>query len=134
MTRPQDQRPLSPYMLGMYYRFQISSALSILHRITGVALAFGLILFAAWLISAAYSPECFTQLRDLASTLVGKLCLFGWTLAFFYHLANGLRHLNWDLGRGFEIHVTDATGWIVLAFTVSMSVLTWAIILQKVGL
>lgn len=134
MTRPQDQRPLSPFMLGSYYRFQISSLLSILHRITGVALGFGLILFAAWIVAAAYSPECFAQITALAGSIIGKLFLFGWTVAFYYHFANGLRHLNWDLGRGFKLDEMNASGWVVIAFTLSLSVLTWVIIIKKVGL
>lgn len=133
MPRPQDQRPLSPFMLGPYYRFQMSSALSILHRITGFALALGLILFAAWLTAAAYSPECFEQIQELASSIVGKLFLFGWTVAFYYHFANGLRHLNWDLGRGFKLDEMAASGWVVIAFTFSMTVLTWIIVWKKLG-
>lgn len=134
MTRPQDQRPLSPFMLGSAYRFQISSLLSILHRITGVGLAFGLILFAAWLAAAAYSPECYAQIQQLAASIVGKVFLFGWTLAFYYHFANGMRHLNWDMGRGFKLDEMNASGWVVIAFTFSMTVLTWIVVIKKVGL
>lgn len=134
MTRPQEQRPLSPFMLGTYYRFQISSLLSILHRITGVGLAFGLILFAAWLVTAAYSPEYYAKLVEFNGSIVGKLFLVGWTMAFYYHFANGLRHLNWDLGRGFKLDEMNASGWVVVAFTLSMTVLTWVIIIKKVGL
>lgn len=134
MPRPQDQRPLSPFMLGKYYRFQISSLLSILHRITGFALGIGLLLFAAWLWSAAYHAECFAEINALASSIVGKLFLFGWTVAFYYHFANGLRHLNWDMGRGFKLDEMAASGWVVIAFTASLSVLTWVIIIKKVGL
>lgn len=133
MTRPQEQRPLSPFMLGPYYRFQMSSLLSILHRITGVILAFGLILFAAWIWAAAYSPECFDMIYRAATTIVGKIFLFGWTAAFYYHFANGLRHLNWDLGRGFKLDEMTASGWVVVAFTFSMTVLTWVIVLKKLG-
>ncbi len=134
MTRLQEQRPLSPFMLGTYYRFQMSSLLSILHRITGIGLAIGLILFAAWISAAAYSPECFAKITELASTYVGKFFLFGWTAAFYYHFANGLRHLNWDLGRGFKLDEMTASGWVVVAFTFSMTVLTWVIIIKKVGI
>lgn len=134
MSRPQANRPLSPFMLGSYYRFQISSALSILHRITGVGLSFGLLLFAAWLWAAAYSPECFEVIRDFASTPMGLLFLFGWTAAFFYHFANGIRHLFWDMGYGFSLPVMNQSGLLVIVFTLSMTVLTWSIVLHKVGL
>jgi len=134
MTRPQDHRPLSPFMLGPYYRLQISSVLSLLHRVTGFALSIGLILFALWLISAAYYPDCYADIQALAASIVGKLFLFGWTWAFFYHLGNGIRHLNWDLGKGFTIPEMTRSGWVVVVFSLSMTVLTWAIIIRKVGL
>lgn len=132
MSRPQDVRPLSPHV-GIY-RWQITNGLSILHRASGFALSFGLILFAAWLWAAAYSPECYADIQELASTLLGKLFLFGWTVAFYYHLGNGLRHLNWDMGNGFDLDDVTRSGIVVIVFTLSMTVLTWAIVLHKVGL
>lgn len=131
MARIQDQRPLSPHLL--IYRPQISSMLSILHRITGVALSFGLILFAAWVWAAAYSPDCYADIQAFAASIIGKLFLFGWTVAFYYHLGNGIRHLNWDMGRGFSIPEMTRSGWLVVLFTLAMSVFTWAIVLRKVG-
>lgn len=132
MTRPQDQRPLSPHV-GIY-RWQISNTLSILHRITGVGLSFGLILFALWLISAAYYPNYYAQIQQLAGSVVGKIFLLGWSWAFFYHLGNGMRHLNWDMGRGFTIPEMTRSGWVIVVFSVTMTVFTWAIIIRKVGL
>lgn len=132
MTRPQDQRPLSPHV-GIY-RWQISNTLSILHRITGVGLSFGLVLFALWLISAAYYAECYAQIQQLAGSIVGKLFLLGWTWAFYYHLGNGMRHLNWDMGRGFTIPEMTRSGWVIVVFSITMTVFTWAIIIRKVGL
>lgn len=131
MARTQDNRPLSPHV-GIY-RWQISNTLSILHRVTGFGLSFGLIVFAAWIWSAAYHQECFDEITRLASTIIGKLFLLGWTAAFYYHFANGLRHLNWDMGRGFRIDEMTASGWVVVAFTFSLTALTWLIIIQKVG-
>lgn len=131
MARTQDQRPLSPHV-GIY-RWQISNTLSILHRLTGVALSIGLLVFAAWLYSAAYSPECYAMIQDYAATLLGKLALFGWTVAFYYHLGNGMRHLNWDMGRGFKLDEMARSGWVVVVFTLSMSVFTWAMILHNLG-
>lgn len=131
MARPQDNRPLSPHV-GIY-RWQISNTLSILHRVTGFGLSFGLIVFALWLWSAAYNQPLYADIMQLCSSLVGKLFLFGWTVAFYYHFANGLRHLNWDMGRGFKLDEMAASGWVVVAFTGSMTVLTWVLVLKKLG-
>lgn len=131
MTRIQDQRPLSPHV-GIY-SWQISNTLSILHRATGVALAFGLIPLALWLISAAYYPECYAQLQGYFATLLGQLFMLGWSWAFFYHLGNGLRHLNWDMGHGFTIPEMTRSGWVVVTFSITMTIFTWAIILRKTG-
>lgn len=131
MARPQDNRPLSPFMLGTYYRFQISSLLSILHRITGVGLAFGLLVFAAWLWAAAYSPDCYASIQAYSNTLLGKIFYFGWTLAFYYHFGNGIRHLNWDRGHGFTIPEATRSGWVVVTFAITMTVFTWAVIYRQ---
>lgn len=128
MSQIQSQRPLSPH-LGIY-RWLISNTLSILHRLTGFALAIGLVPLVLWLWGAAYAPELFDALRSLFGSIIGKLMLFGWTLAFYYHLGNGIRHLNWDLGRGFSLDTMLASGRIVIAFALSMTVLTWSIVLN----
>lgn len=132
MARAQDNRPLSPHV-GIY-RWQFTNGLSILHRITGFGLSLGLFVFAAWLWSAAYSPACYEGIQELASTLIGKIFLFCWTLAFFYHFGNGIRHLNWDRGKGFALPDAKASGMLVVVFALSASVFSWVFILQKVGL
>jgi succinate dehydrogenase / fumarate reductase cytochrome b subunit len=132
MTTQKPERPLSPHL--SIYRWQISNTLSILHRATGFGLALGLILFAVWLISAAWCPDVFSCLSDFFSSILGKLFLFGWTLAFYYHLANGLRHLNWDMGKGLKLEEMTASGKLVVVFALSLTVFTWAIVLKKVGL
>jgi len=132
MSNIHENRPLSPH-LGIY-RWQITNTLSILHRLTGVALTIGLAPLALWLWSAAYSPEWFACLSDMAGSIIGKLFLFGWTLAFYYHLANGMRHLNWDIGKGFALDEVLASGRVVVVFALAMTVFTWAIILRDVGL
>lgn len=131
MSDIQQQRPLSPH-LGIY-RWQISNTLSILHRLTGFGLTLGLIPFSLWLWSAAYSPSMFEALSAAAASLLGKLFLFGWTLAFYYHLGNGMRHLNWDLGRGFKLDEMVASGRVVVAFALAMTIFTWAIVVSKMG-
>ena len=119
------QRPLSPFMFPVWYHFQISSALSILHRLTGIALAVGSILLAWWLVSVAAGGEAFAATHAVIASPVGMLLLFGWSVAFFYHLCNGVRHLVWDAGYGFELHHAHLSGYAVLAATALLTALTW---------
>lgn len=132
MSQIHNNRPLSPH-LGIY-RWQITNTLSILHRLTGVGLTFGLVPLSLWLWGAAYAPELYTAMAGLFGSIVGKLLLFGWTLGFYYHLANGMRHLSWDLGKGFSLDDVLASGRIVIAFALALTVLTWAIVANKGGL
>ena len=94
------RRPLSPHL--QIYRLQITSVLSIFHRITGVALATGTLLMTAWLVSAATSPDLFYSVQAFIFSWLGTLLLFGWTVALFFHFFNGIRHLVWDAGYGFD--------------------------------
>jgi succinate dehydrogenase / fumarate reductase cytochrome b subunit len=123
------ERPLSPFMFPSWYRFQITSALSILHRLTGIALAVGSILLAWWLISLAAGGELFAATHAFIASRIGMLLLFGWSIAFFYHLCNGIRHLVWDMGRGFELRHAYRSGYAVLGATVVLTVLTWIYVL-----
>ena len=92
-------RPLSPHL--QIYRRQLTSVLSILHRITGIGLAVGLLYLVCWLVAAARGAESFDALQSFNGSIIGRLLLLGWSVAFFYHLLNGIRHLAWDLGYGF---------------------------------
>jgi succinate dehydrogenase / fumarate reductase cytochrome b subunit len=123
------ERPLSPFMFPVWYRFQITSALSILHRLTGIALAVGSILLAWWLVSVAAGGELFAATHAVIASPVGMLLLFGWSVAFFFHLCNGVRHLVWDAGYGFELHHARRSGYAVLAATALLIVLTWLYVL-----
>ncbi|MGY9014603.1 MAG: succinate dehydrogenase, cytochrome b556 subunit [Rhodospirillales bacterium] len=116
-------RPLSPHL--QIYRPQITSMLSILHRMTGVALAVGAVLLTYWLTSAAYGPEQFGRAQEFMGTPIGRLILLGTTISFFYHMANGIRHLAWDVGWGFELPKLRATGYLVLIVTVGLTLLVW---------
>ena len=97
------ERPLSPFMFPVWYRFQIGSALSILHRLTGIALTVGSILLVWWLIAVAAGGDMFAATHAFIASPIGVLLLFLWSVAFFYHLCSGIRHLAWDAGYGFEI-------------------------------
>jgi succinate dehydrogenase / fumarate reductase, cytochrome b subunit len=123
------ERPLSPFMFPTWYRFQISSALSILHRLAGIALAVGSILLAWWLVSVAAGGDLYAATHAFIASPVGMLLLFGWSIAFFYHLCNGVRHLAWDAGYGFELRDASRSGYAVLAATAVLTVLTWLYVL-----
>lgn len=124
MARPLN-RPLSPFMFPVWYRFQITSALSILHQLAGVGLAVGSILLAFWLVSVAEGGKLFEATHAFLVSPIGVLLLFLWSVAFFYHLCNGIRHLAWDAGYGFEIRSAYRSGYAVLVMTTLLTVLTW---------
>lgn len=117
-------RPLSPHL--QVYRPQLTSILSITHRATGVALAAGTLLLVWWLVATATGPEQFATVQAVLGSWLGKLVLFGWTVSLFFHLANGIRHLFWDAGLGFELKTTYVSGWVVVAATILLTVLAWA--------
>ena len=100
-------------------------ALSILHRATGVALAVGTLLLVFWLISLATGATAFSDLQSFLISLPGKVCLIGWSWALFYHLANGIRHLFWDAGKGYSLPVAQASGYIVFIVSVLLTVALW---------
>jgi succinate dehydrogenase / fumarate reductase cytochrome b subunit len=121
MSNPD--RPLSPHL--SIYRWPITMAASILHRATGIAMAVGLIVLASWLVNAAAGPDDYLAFQYSMSTLPGRLLLIGWSLAFFYHLSNGIRHLFWDAGKGFERAQANRSTWIVFASAAVLTSLFW---------
>ena len=118
--------PLSPHL--SIYRWPITMTLSILHRITGVAMSVGLIIFCTWLLSAAAGAADYERVMSLLSTLIGRLMLIGFSFAFFLHLANGVRHLVWDVGYGFEKHQANASAWLVLLLAVGLTAAFWMLL------
>ena len=129
-TGPRE-RPLSPHL--QVYKPQMTSVLSILHRMTGVGLTVGLIMFAWWLVAAAIGPEAYKVFMGFAGSKLGLLLLFAWTIAFYYHLANGIRHLIWDSGKLLKIKSAYAVGYLVLIFTIVMTAITWYCALEYAG-
>lgn len=103
-------------------------ALSIGHRVTGIGLALGLVLLVWWLVALASGPEAFATVQAVMDSWIGALVLFGYTFAVLYHLANGIRHLAWDLGYGFDLRVAARSGIAVLGFAGAATVLTWLVI------
>jgi succinate dehydrogenase / fumarate reductase cytochrome b subunit len=118
-----SQRPLSPHL--QVYRPQVTSTLSILHRLTGIALAAGTLLLTYWLTALATGPQAFADAQGLVGSIVGRLLLFGWSFALFYHLCNGIRHLAWDAGYGFEIATATRSGWAVVIASVVLTAIAW---------
>ncbi|MBN66583.1 MAG: succinate dehydrogenase, cytochrome b556 subunit [Rickettsiales bacterium] len=123
MTKAQEARPLSPHLT--IYKPQISSVLSISHRLTGIALSAGLVVLAAWLWAAAFNAEYFNDYMQLFDHWIGQVLLVGWTFCFYYHLSNGIRHLFWDIGKGFSLPVMTKSGWFVVLLAVGLTAGTW---------
>lgn len=130
MSSVQEKRPLSPHL--QVYRPQITTVLSILHRITGFALSVGSLLLVAWLWAAAYNGDYYVFWQEAASHWAGKTLLVGWSFAFYYHLGNGIRHMFWDMGRGFDLQNVTRSGIAVVAFAFVMTGITWIIICNEI--
>ena len=124
-------RPLSPHL--QVYRPQLTSFTSIMHRITGIGLAVGLLYLVCWLVAAASGLAAFDRLQSFNGSIIGKLLLLGWSIAFFYHLLNGIRHLAWDAGWGFELPAAYKTGYAVLIGTALLTILAWVIGYYQMG-
>jgi succinate dehydrogenase / fumarate reductase, cytochrome b subunit len=121
----QVKRPTSPHL--QVYAWSLEMALSILHRATGVALGFGSLLVAWWIISIAAGPDTYEQFRIIMGSIVGKIILFGFTWSLMLHLCNGVRHLFWDMGKGFDLKDTHRSSKIVFISSILLTVLSWAI-------
>ena len=118
-----QERPLSPHL--QVYKPQLTSTMSILHRITGVVLALGSLLFAAWLVAVAGGADAFELARAALASVPGQVVLFGLSACLVYHFLNGIRHLAWDAGHGFEIPKFYASGYAVAVLTVLLTGGLW---------
>jgi len=123
----ESNRPLSPHV-GIY-RWQVSNTLSILHRLTGLALSFGALSLLAWIVSAALGADAYARVAGVLGGPFGLLVMFGVTASFFYHLANGVRHLAWDAGYGFDKPVARTTGWLAVAAAIVATAGFWMVAL-----
>ncbi len=130
-AKTATQRPLSPHL--SIYRLQINMLMSIVHRITGAANYFGMVLLAAWLISAAMGPAQYAATNAVLGHPLGLLVLFGYTWSVLHHMMGGLRHLIWDTGRGFSIGQVNTLSWLSIILSLSLTVLVWAIGLSLRG-
>lgn len=119
------ERPLSPHL--QVWRWHVTMASSIFHRATGVALYVGALIGAGWAFALALGPGPYGTYTSLLGSIPGKLVLFGLTVSILFHLANGVRHLVWDSGKGFEIKLADATAIAAMVFSVVAAVFIWVI-------
>jgi succinate dehydrogenase / fumarate reductase cytochrome b subunit len=118
-------RPLSPFLT--IYRWPVTMATSITHRVTGIGLSAGTILLAWWLVAVASGPETYQTFTAAAQSWFGQLVLFGFTWALAYHLLNGIRHLAWDLGYGFAPATANRNSWIVYILSIAAAVGAFAL-------
>ena len=121
----KSRRPLSPHI--QVYKPMLTMTMSIVHRITGVALAFATILLAWWLISAAAGPAYFAFVEGILTSIPGRLILLGCTWALIHHGLGGLKHLLWDTGRGFDLKLIELLAKGSLILSLALTVLVWAI-------
>lgn len=118
-------RPLSPHL--QVYKPQLTSITSILHRFSGIALSAGLLYLLFWLMAAAQGAESFDGLQDFNGSFIGRVLLLGWSVSFFYHLLNGIRHLVWDAGYGFDLPTAYRTGYAALIGAALLTLLAWIV-------
>lgn len=127
----QKERPLSPHL--MIYKPQLTSMLSILHRATGVFLFIGTPLLIYWLWSISEGPAVYQNLQSMLAHPIAQLILLGWVFALFYHLCNGIRHLFWDVGRGYELDSLYASGKFVVIAALLMTATTAFVAMSSTG-
>lgn len=120
---PMKERPLSPHL--SIYKPMLTTMMSIMHRITGMGLYFGMALFVWWLFSAAYSQSYFDFVQGFIGSWFGRLVLFGFTWALVHHALGGLRHLLWDTGRGFDLVKVEWMARATIAGSVILTLLIW---------
>jgi succinate dehydrogenase / fumarate reductase cytochrome b subunit len=116
---------MSPHL--SVWRWHITMATSIAHRVTGVALYVGALIAAAWAVTLAAGPEAYACFKAVTGSPIGLIVMFGLTASFFYHLANGIRHLVWDAGHGLDVKSANASAVFVFAFTAAATIAVWVI-------
>ncbi len=125
-----DQRPLSPFMIGPYYKPQLTSLMSITHRATGVFLSVvGAPLLLWWIVAVSSGPAAYDALLACMAGWIGKLGLLACLFSLNFHLLNGIRHLVWDTGRALDLKSAYTLGWLVLASTVILTAVLAGVLL-----
>jgi succinate dehydrogenase / fumarate reductase cytochrome b subunit len=121
-----QERPISPHL--QIYKWQLTSVLSILHRVTGIVLSGALIGISLWLHGLAWDASFYQSLSSFFNSWFGKIMIGGWVFSFYYHLCNGIRHLGWDLGVGLELRQAYRSGWSVVFISSILTFSTYCII------
>jgi succinate dehydrogenase / fumarate reductase, cytochrome b subunit len=123
----QVERPLSPHL--QIYRWPVTMAVSILHRITGAALYFGTVLLLWWLLAAATSDAAFDIAQSVMGHWFGQIVLCGFSWALIHHMLGGIRHLIWDTGRGLDLQMAERLAWVNIGGSIVLTLLLWVAIL-----
>lgn len=118
-------RPISPHL--QIYKPQLTSVLSITHRATGIFLTLGTVMLVYWIMAIASGPNAYSIVHSFFGSVIGRLLLLGWSYALFYHLCNGIRHLFWDIGLGFEMRAVYISGWAVVVASLVLTLFAWLI-------
>jgi succinate dehydrogenase / fumarate reductase cytochrome b subunit len=123
MSSWTDKRPMSPHV--SVWRWHVTMLGSILHRATGCALYVGAMLVVGWLFAMTFGPERYEEFAAIVASMPGQVILFGFTLSVVYHALNGVRHLFWDAGHGFNPSFASLTGWLVIVLSIVGTVAIW---------
>lgn len=125
MTDAPRERPLSPHTT--IWRWHLTMATSILHRVSGCALYGGGLILAIWAITLAAGPEAYGTFKAVMGSFPGKIVMFALTLATFYHLAKGIQHLIWDAGHGYNLKTATMGAIATVAFAIAATLAVWII-------
>ena len=123
MNNSNKNNPLSPHL--QVYKWQMSSLLSITHRLTSIINTAGITLICFWIIALAMGEDCYKYFFSFSNSFIGKFLLIGFTWSFNYHLLNGIRHLFWDFGYGYEIKIANISGVVVLISSFILTIIFW---------
>jgi succinate dehydrogenase / fumarate reductase cytochrome b subunit len=118
-------RPVSPHL--QVYKMMLTFVMSGFHRVTGAVLYFGILLIAWWLIAAASGPNAYANFEWFMGSLIGRLVLLGYTWALLHHMLGGIRHLIWDVGRGFEPAEREMLALATIVGSVSLTLIVWVV-------
>ena len=124
-------RPISPHL--QIYRPMLTMMMSIVHRITGAALYFGMVLLAWWLLAAASGPNAYANFEAIAGSIIGQIVLFGFTWALLHHALGGIRHLIWDTGRGFGPNEREWLAAANIIGSIAITIVLWVVGLLAMG-
>ncbi len=129
-TKPSN-RPLSPHL--QIWKWTLTMALSILHRVSGLALVAGMFMLVWMLVAAASGETSYECFLNFSSSIVGQVMLFGWTGAIYYHLCSGIRHLLMDAGYLLTISQAEKAGKIIFIVAIAMTLATWGVLKSTSG-